>query len=58
MNDLLRVIGLIVLAGIILVVLISVIKVALALASTIVVIAVIFAIGYVIGIRRRSSRQR
>ena len=58
MNDLLRVIGLIVLAGIILVVLISVIKVALALASTIVVIAVIFAIGYVIGIRRRSSRHR
>ena len=58
MNDLLRVIGLIVLAGIILVVLISVIKVALALASTIVVIAVIFAIGYVIGIRRRSHRHR
>ena len=53
-----RFIGIIVLAGIVLLVLLAVIKVALSLASVIVVIGAIFAIGYVIGIRRRSSRRR
>ena len=52
-----RFIGIIVLAGIVLLVLLAVIKVALSLASIIVVIGAIFAIGYVIGIRRRSSRR-
>ena len=56
-NNLLRFIGIIVLAGIVLVVMLAVIKVALSLASIIVVIGVIFAIGSVIGIRRRKSRR-
>ncbi|MDE3081989.1 MAG: hypothetical protein KGJ39_01065 [Acidobacteriota bacterium] len=58
MSDLVRFIGIIVLAGIVLLVVLAVIKVALSLASIIVVIAAIFAIGYVIGIRHRSSRHR
>jgi len=36
--------------------LLSVIKLALSLASIIVVLAIIFAVGYVIGTRRRSQR--
>jgi Flp pilus assembly protein TadB len=56
MSDLVRFIGIIVLAGIVLLVLLAVIKVALSLASVIVVVGAIFAIGYVIGMRRRSSR--
>ncbi len=56
-SDLVRFIGIIVLAGIVLLVLLAVIKVALSLASIIVVIGAIFAIGYVIGIRHRSSRR-
>jgi len=56
-SDLVRFIGIIVLAGIVLLVLLAVIKVAPSLASIIVVIGAIFAIGYVIGIRRRSSRR-
>ena len=56
-SDFVRFIGIIVLAGIVLLVLLAVIKVALSLASIIVVIGEIFAIGYVIGIRRRSSRR-
>ena len=57
MGDLARLIGIIVLAGIVLLILLAVIKVALGLASIIVVVGAIFAVGYVIGIRHRSSRR-